>query len=116
MIEARASMSHLLDAVARGEHIVITRRGTPVGLLVPPPRVEAWDTGRVVEEMLRVRRRTGPRLRGLPPPPRSGPLGRPDTTIPSDLDHLFGTWTNEQADEFDGFMKDFEQIDESLWQ
>jgi hypothetical protein len=31
------------------------------------------------------------------------------------LDHLFGTWTKEEADEFDSFMKDHEQIDPEMW-
>jgi len=63
--EAKTRLSHLLDAVARGEQIVITRRGKPVAMLVPPPPTENPDTRRIIDEMLRVRRRSGPRLRGL---------------------------------------------------
>ncbi len=36
--QAREKFSDLLDAVARGEHPVVLRRSTPVGLVVPP----AW--------------------------------------------------------------------------
>ena len=31
------------------------------------------------------------------------------------LDHLFGTWTDEQAREFEEAIRDLESIDESLW-
>ena len=34
--EAKTHLSALLDAVAAGEEIVITKRGTPVARLVPP--------------------------------------------------------------------------------
>lgn len=34
--EAKTHLSALLEAVAAGEEIVITRRGTPVARLVPP--------------------------------------------------------------------------------
>jgi hypothetical protein len=32
------------------------------------------------------------------------------------LDQFCGIWSKEEADQFDEFMKDFEQIDASLWQ
>ena len=32
------------------------------------------------------------------------------------LDHLIGTWTAEEADEFDRAVADFEVIDESMWE
>ena len=32
------------------------------------------------------------------------------------LDRFFGIWTKEEADHFDEFIKDFEQIDASFWQ
>lgn len=34
--EAKAKIAELLDKVARGESILITRRGAPAALLVPP--------------------------------------------------------------------------------
>jgi prevent-host-death family protein len=36
--EAKTHLPRLLRDVARGETITITRRGTPVALLMPPPR------------------------------------------------------------------------------
>jgi len=35
--------------------------------------------------------------------------------IGSSLDHLIGTWTQEQADEFDAALQEFEKIDEEMW-
>ncbi len=35
--------------------------------------------------------------------------------IGDSLDHLFGTWSREEADEFDRAVADFEVIDESIW-
>lgn len=37
MVEVSRSLGKLLDRVARGESIVITRRGVPVARLVPVP-------------------------------------------------------------------------------
>ncbi len=37
--EAKTHLSELLDRVARGERIVITRHGTPVAVLAPPGEV-----------------------------------------------------------------------------
>ncbi|MYA20895.1 MAG: hypothetical protein F4Z25_11775 [Chloroflexi bacterium] len=36
-------------------------------------------------------------------------------TVGSSLDHLIGTWTEEEADAFDAALQDFEAIDESIW-
>ena len=38
--------------------------------------------------------------------------GRADT-VGSSLDHLMGTWTSEEANEFDSALRDFETIDEA---
>ena len=35
--------------------------------------------------------------------------------IGSSLDHFFGSWTQEQADELNEALKDFEEIDEEMW-
>jgi predicted transcriptional regulator len=32
-----------------------------------------------------------------------------------DLDHLAGTWSAEEAAEFDRAMEDFERVDSELW-
>ena len=41
--------------------------------------------------------------------------GQPDTVGDSLDDHI-GTWTEEEAAEFDAAVSDLEKIDESLWQ
>ena len=35
--------------------------------------------------------------------------------IGSSLDHLIGTWTQAEADEFDAALQEFEKIDEEMW-
>ena len=53
--EAKTHLSRLLDEVAAGETIVITRHGTPVAQLVPAadkPR----DVGRLIDEWREYRR------------------------------------------------------------
>ena len=35
--------------------------------------------------------------------------------VGSSLDHLIGTWTRAEADEFDAALEEFETIDESAW-
>jgi prevent-host-death family protein len=54
--EARTHFSELLDQVARGKKILITRRGRPAALLTPPPEEARKDVKRVVEEMKALRR------------------------------------------------------------
>ena len=41
VVQAKAQLSALLDAVERGEAVEITRRGVPVALLVQPERRNA---------------------------------------------------------------------------
>jgi prevent-host-death family protein len=48
--EARTRLSELLDAVARGKTVLITRRGKPAALLSPPPSEKRQDTARVIAE------------------------------------------------------------------
>jgi prevent-host-death family protein len=55
--EAKTHLSALLERVARGERIVITSRGKPVAMLVPPERTEEKDAARVGREMLAYRDR-----------------------------------------------------------
>jgi prevent-host-death family protein len=62
--EARTRLSELLDQVARGKRILITRRGKPAALLVPPPPEAERDVRAVVREMLEFRDRAGPTLGG----------------------------------------------------
>jgi prevent-host-death family protein len=69
--EAKTHLPKLLERVARGERITITRHGKPVAMLVPAGPAEERDVKQVVEEMLayrnRQRRTLGPgeTLRGL---------------------------------------------------
>ena len=55
-LEARNSLSALLELVAKGEEITITRHGKPVARLVPPFRTEeqkakAREAARAIREM-----------------------------------------------------------------
>ena len=36
-------------------------------------------------------------------------------TVGDSLDHLIGTWTAEEASEFDRALEDFSRIDEEMW-
>jgi prevent-host-death family protein len=60
--EARTHLSELLDQVAKGKKVLITRRGKPAALLVPPPPEADRDVSEVVREMLEFRDREGPTL------------------------------------------------------
>ena len=62
--EARTRLSELLDQVARGKKVLITRRGKPAALLVPPPAEHRRDVRQVVQEMLDFRDNEGPTLAG----------------------------------------------------
>lgn len=59
---AKTHLTELLARVEKGEKLMITRRGKPVAMLVPPVPEAATDVGRVVKEMLDLRRRSGPVL------------------------------------------------------
>jgi len=62
--EARTHLSELLDHVAKGRKILITRRGRPAALIGPIPKQEQRDVRDVVREMLAFRDREGPTLGG----------------------------------------------------
>jgi prevent-host-death family protein len=61
--EAKTHLSQLLERVAKGEKITITRHGVPIAMLVPPPSAERPDVRAAVEAMKRFRR--GRTLDGL---------------------------------------------------
>jgi prevent-host-death family protein len=67
--EAKTHLTHLLERVSKGERIMITNRGRPVAMLVPPEVAEAPDPAQVGREMLayrdRVQRRLGSSFRKL---------------------------------------------------
>lgn len=54
--EARTRFSELLDQVARGKRILITRRGRPAALLGPPPTEANKDVKQVIQEIKALRR------------------------------------------------------------
>ena len=61
--EAKTHLSSLLDKVAQGEDILITRRGLPVARLVPARQAEQAGTQSVIDELRALR--TGMKLDGL---------------------------------------------------
>ena len=54
--EARTRLSELLDQVARGKKVLITRRGKPAALLSPPPAEADKDVRQVIRQMKELRR------------------------------------------------------------
>ncbi len=59
--EAKTYLSSLLDRVARGERITITRHGVPAAMLVPVGRAEQKLTHKeIVEGMRALRKRVKP--------------------------------------------------------
>ncbi len=52
--EAKTHWSELLDEVAKGETITITRRGEPVAVLAPPVREKSMDE--LIQEMRKLRK------------------------------------------------------------
>lgn len=62
--EARTHFSELLDQVAKGKTILITRRGKPAAVLGPPPASEK-DVKQIVKEMLEYRDRQKRTLGGI---------------------------------------------------
>jgi prevent-host-death family protein len=54
--EAKTHLPELLDRVARGEKILITRRGEPVAMLVPPSREPGENVHAVIAQMKALRR------------------------------------------------------------
>ena len=63
--EAKRYLSRLLDEVARGETIVITRRGRPVARLAPIEGSTRDDRRQAIEELKELRK--GQTLSGLSP-------------------------------------------------
>ena len=49
--EAKTHLSALLDRVAKGARITITKHGTPVAMLVPSGTPEKHDRGAVIREL-----------------------------------------------------------------
>ncbi len=49
--EAKTHLAALLDAVANGETVVITRRGRPIARIVPAATVDRRDTADLISRM-----------------------------------------------------------------
>ncbi len=54
--EAKTHLPRLLDEVAGGEEITITKHGVPVAVLIPPPEKKRKSTGEVIEELRELRK------------------------------------------------------------
>jgi prevent-host-death family protein len=54
--DAKTNLSKLLDRVARGEEIRITRNGRPIARLVPEPPEEVRDIRAVIAEIREFRK------------------------------------------------------------
>ena len=67
--EAKTHLTRLLERVAKGERIIITNRGKPVAMLVPPEEGQRPDTAEVGKSMLayrdKVKRQLGGSFRDL---------------------------------------------------
>ncbi len=61
--EAKTHLPALLDRVAQGEEITITRHGVPVAMLVPTSTARKADVQQTIQAMLEFRK--GQRLNGL---------------------------------------------------
>lgn len=48
--EAKTHLPRLLDEVAKGETITITKHGVPVAVLVPPPEARRRDVAAAIEK------------------------------------------------------------------
>jgi prevent-host-death family protein len=54
--EAKTHLPQLLDRVARGEEIQITRHGRPVARLVPEPAAQTTDIASVIAQIREFRK------------------------------------------------------------
>ena len=61
--EAKTHLPALLDRVAQGEQITITRHGVPVAMLVPPEGARKSDVQAAIRDLIEFRK--GQRLDGL---------------------------------------------------
>ena len=61
--DAKTHLSSLLDKVARGAEVLITRRGRPVARLIPARQAERASTESAIEELRSLR--SGLKLGGL---------------------------------------------------
>lgn len=62
---ARYRLSELLKRVAKGERLMLTKRGVPVAELMPPPLPTKPDPAQLIEDFIRYSKAQGRTLRGL---------------------------------------------------
>ena len=62
--QAKTHLSALLDRVAKGERIIITKHGVPVAVLVPPASEASGDRRRAIETLQRLGKKQS--LKGIP--------------------------------------------------
>ena len=55
--EAKTHLPALLNRVAQGEQITITRHGVPVAMLVPPSETKKLDVHQTIQAMLESRKK-----------------------------------------------------------
>ena len=58
--EAKTHLSRLLDRVARGETITITKHGVPVAVLTPPKKMRKTDPKDIIAELKKFRKKIHP--------------------------------------------------------
>jgi prevent-host-death family protein len=63
--EAKAHLPQLLERVARGETITITKHGVPVAMLVPSTGSAKRDVSQVIEDFIAYSRKQGRTLGGM---------------------------------------------------
>ena len=54
--DAKTHLPQLLKRVAKGERITITRHGTPVAVLVPPPSADKPDVKAAIARLRAIRK------------------------------------------------------------
>jgi len=60
--EAKTHLTRLLGQVSKGERILITNRGRPAAMLVPPDAEARGDVKTIVKDMIAAREENGPSL------------------------------------------------------
>lgn len=63
-LDAKTRFGELLDRVAAGEEIVITRHDKPVARMLPEGRRSQRQVGEVVDALFRLRERIASRIKG----------------------------------------------------
>lgn len=66
-LDAKTRFGELLDRVAAGEEIVITRHEKPVARILPEGRRTTDQIGEAVDDLVRLRERIAARTRGRKP-------------------------------------------------